>query len=322
MNSTPAEIRPTSRGQEVLVQVSPGVTRCAALLALASGAAAPTPAQSPKQDWTPVDRAIGRAGSMQPGDVQKYSFPRTDLRVSAAGVAVKPALALGSWVAFKAIGSGAGRTMAMGDLVLLESEVAPVMSKLQSLGIEQTALHNHLQHETPAVMYLHVQAQGDPVKIAEAVRAALALTRTPGGPQAATAAGAGFELDTARLASGLGHAGKVTGGVYQVSVPRAEPVRMAGMEIPPSMGLATALNFQPTDRGKAAITGDFVLTADEVNPVIKALQANGIEVTALHNHMLADEPRLFFMHFWANDDVGKLAKGLRAALDQVKVAKS
>src|SRR5829696_3711757 len=106
MNSTPAEIRPTSRGQEVLVQVSPGVTRCAALLVLASGAAAPAPAQSPKQDWTPVDRAIGRAGAMQAGDVQKYSFPRADLRVSAAGVAVKPALALGSWVAFKAIGSG------------------------------------------------------------------------------------------------------------------------------------------------------------------------------------------------------------------------
>jgi len=301
------------------VQVSPAVTRCAALLAVALGTAAPALAQSPKQDWTPVDRAIGRSGSMQAGDVQKYSFPRADLRVTVAGVAVKPALALGSWVAFKAMGAGTGQTMAMGDLVLLESEVAPVMSKLQSLGIEQTALHNHLQHETPAVMYLHVQAQGDPVKIAEAVRAALALTKTPNGPPAPGTVGAGFELDTTRLASTLGYAGKVTGGVYQVSVPRAEPVRMGGMEIPPSMGLATALNFQPTGHGKVAITGDFVLTADEVNPVIRSLRDGGIAVTALHSHMLGEEPRLYFMHFWANDDAAKLARTLHGALGHMKV---
>ena len=286
---------------------------------LVSAAAAPASAQSPKQDWRAVDRAIGRPGSMQPGDVQKYSFPRADLHVAVADVEVKPALALGSWVAFKATAAGGGEAMAMGDLVLLESEVAPVMSKLQSMGAEPTALHNHLQRESPAVMYLHIQARGDAVKIAEAVRAALALTKTPSEPPAAATGGAGFGLDTARLASALGYAGKVTGGVYQVSVPRADPVRMGGMEIPPAMGVATALNFQPTENGKAAITGDFVLTADEVDPVIRSLRDGGIAVTAVHSHMLGEEPRLFFMHFWGNDDAAKLARTLHTALGHMKV---
>jgi hypothetical protein len=292
--------------------------RAAVLVLAGSAAATPAFAQSPRQDWAAVDRAFGRPGSMQPGDVQKYSFPRADLRVTAAGVQLKPALALGSWVAVKVMGDTKGEALAMGDLVLLESEVAPVMSKLQEMGVEQTALHNHLQHESPSVMYLHIEAHGHPVKIAEAVRAALALTGTPSVPPAA-AGSAGFGLDTARLASALGYAGKVTGGVYQVSVPRAEQVRVAGMEIPPAMGVATALNFQPTDKGKAAITGDFVLTADEVNPVIRSLREGGIEVTALHSHMLGEEPRLYFMHFWANDEAMKLARTLHAALGHMKV---
>ncbi len=138
-------------------------------------------------------------------------------------------------------------------------------------------------------------------------------------PQAAAAS---IDLDTASITKTLGVAGKVNGGVYQVSVPRAEKIMEHGTEVPPSMGTATAINFQPTGGGKAAITGDFVLTAKEVNPVLRALRENGIEVTAVHNHMLDDEPRLFFMHFWANDDAAKLAKGLRAALDQVNVARS
>jgi hypothetical protein len=301
------------------VRFSTIVSGRAAVLVLATSAvAARAFAQSPRQDWAAVDRAFGRPGAMQPGDVQKYSFPRADLRVTAAGVQVKPALALGSWVAFKAMGDTKGEAMAMGDLVLLESEVAPVMSKLQAMGVEQTALHNHLQHESPSVMYLHIEAHGHPVKIAEAVRAALALTGTPSVPPAA-AGSAGFGLDTARLASALGYRGKVTGGVYQVSVPRAEQVRVAGMEIPPAMGVATALNFQPTANGKAAITGDFVLTADEVNPVIRSLREGGIEVTALHSHMLGEEPRLYFMHFWANDEAVKLARTLHAALGHMKV---
>jgi hypothetical protein len=277
--------------------------------------APPAAAQTPS--WSAIDKVLGRAGATQPGEVQKYSFPRSDLRVTTAGITIKPALALGSWVAFKPTGQG-GRTMAMGDLVLLESEVAPVVSKLQTMGVEQTALHNHLQHESPRVMYLHIQATGDPLRAAEAVRAALALTKTPSAP-ANPAAEAAFGLDTALLASALGYSGKINGGVYQVSVPRAEPVRVGGLEVPPAMGVATVLNFQMTGGGKAAITGDFVLTADEVNPVIRSLRDGGVDVTALHSHMLGEEPRLYFMHFWANADAMKLAQTLHSALGHMKV---
>lgn len=263
-------------------------------------------------DWKAVERAMGRTGAMQPGDVYRFSMPRSDLTVTVQGVRLRPALALGSWIAFKAAGDGA---TAMGDLVLQESEVAPVMSRLQQAGVEQTAVHHHVLHETPRVVYMHVHGHGDPVKIAEGVRAALKLTSTP--PQAAGAPAPTGELgiDTAQIAAALGRAGRVNGGVYQVSFPRAETIRADGQEIPPSMGLGTAINFQPTGGGNAAITGDFVMIASEVNAVIRALRENGIEVTSLHNHLLTEEPRLFFMHFWANDDAVKLARGLRAGLD-------
>ncbi len=272
-------------------------------------------------DWKAVGQALGKEGSMQPGDVYKVSLPRGDLQVTAGGVQVKPALALGSWVAFKQMGNTA---MVMGDLVLTEDEVTPVMTKLQEGGVMQTALHNHVLHESPRVMYMHIGAHGDAVKIAKAIHDALALSKTPFAAPAAPPAGGdqNIGVDTKQLDQIMGLTGKVNGGVYQFSVPRAEQVSDDGMEVPPSMGVATAINFQPTGGGKAAITGDFVLIAGEVNPVIKALRDNGIEVTALHSHMLTESPRLFFMHFWANDDAQKLARGLRAALDKMNVAKS
>jgi hypothetical protein len=304
------------------------LARLVAFVIVASSLAHPARAQAtagrgagPTQgEWAAVDKALGRPGIAQAGEVQKYSFPRADLTVTLSGVTIKPALALGSWVAFKRT-AGAGQAMAMGDLVLTQDEVMPVVTKLQSMGVEQTALHNHLERESPVVMYLHIQAQGDPVRIADAVHAALGLTRTPPMPKPPASAPA-FELDSARLRSALGYSGKVNGGVYQVSVPRAEPVRAAGMEIPPSMGVATALNFQPTGQGNAAVTGDFVLVADEVNPVIRTLAAGGIAVTALHSHMLQEEPRLFFMHFWANSDAVRLAGTLHQALSHMKVRTS
>jgi Domain of Unknown Function (DUF1259) len=192
------------------------------------------------------------------------------------------------------------------------------MRALQAAGIEQTALHNHVLHETPRVMYMHVLARGEPVGIARSIRQALALTRTPLSPPSASAAGttAAANIDTLGIARTLGVAGKSNGGVYQVSVPRSETIREHGMDIPPSMGVATAINFQPTGGGKAATTGDFVLRANEVNPVIRALRDNGIEVTAVHSHMLDEEPSIIFMHFWANDDALQLARGLRAGLDR------
>lgn len=205
--------------------------------------------------------------------------------------------------------------MVMGDLVLTQEEVGPVMQRLQDLGVEQTALHNHLLMESPRVMYMHISAHGDEAKIAQAIHDALALSKTP-----LVAPGAqiliGIELDTAAITRELGVTGKVNGAVYQISVPRKEVITESGHEVPPSMGVATAINFQPTGAGKAAITGDFVLLASEVNPVIRALRSNGIAVTAVHSHMVDEEPRLLFMHFWANDDVTRLARGLRAALNQ------
>jgi hypothetical protein len=271
----------------------------------------------PSVDWSAVDQALGRKGAAQPGNVMKYSFPRSDLQVMVAGVAVRPALALGSWVAFKNVAGG--HTMVMGDLVLGEDEVGPVMRALQQGGVEQTALHNHVLHESPRVMYMHIAAHGDATKIAQTLRAALGESRTPLAPLASPPPASVIDLDTAAVARTLGTAGKVNGGVYQVSVPRRETIREGRNEVPPSMGVATAINFQPTGGGKAAITGDFVMRASEVNAVIRALQQSGIEVTALHSHMLDEEPRLFFMHFWANDDAVKLAQGLRSALDKMAV---
>lgn len=239
-------------------------------------------------------------------------MPRSDLTVKLDDVTLRTALALGSWIAFVPAGDG---TIAMGDLVLRDTEVAPVMARLQEGGIEQTAVHHHLLRESPRLVYMHVHAHGDPVKLAAVVKAALSLTGTPAPSPSAASPVEATSLDTAEIARTLGLAGRMNGGVYQVSVPRAAAIRDAGIEVPASMGLATAINFQPTSSGRAAITGDFVLIASEVNPVIRALRKNGIEVTSLHNHMLHDEPRLFFMHFWANDDARKLATGLKEAID-------
>lgn len=291
--------------------------RCAVLAGAALSVAGS--AAVAQADWAPVDRAMGRPGTTQPGEVHRYSFPRTDLRVTAGGITIEPALALGSWVAFRRLDGGGGKAMAMGDLVLLESEVTPVLTRLQAMGVAPTALHNHLQRESPHVMYLHIEAEGDPVRIAEAVHAALGLTKTPPAPPPGSSATGAPGLDTAELAKALGHGGKVSGGVYQVSVPRSEPVRLHGMEIPPAMGVATGINFQPAGAGSAATTGDFVLTADEVGPVAAALREGGIAVTALHSHMLGEEPRLYFMHFWAVGDAESLARTLRAALGRMKV---
>jgi hypothetical protein len=229
-------------------------------------------------------------------------------------VKLKPALALGSWLAFRPIGPS--RAMVMGDLVLIEGEIGAVMRALQAGGVEQTALHNHLRIETPHVMYMHIMARGNPVMIARTIRTALAETGTPPAmPASPMAAATAVDLDTTGIARALGRTGKINGGVYQVSVPRAEVIRVDGIVIPPSMGVATAINIQPTGAGRAVATGDFVLRPAEVNRVIRALRSRGIEVTALHSHMLDESPRLFFMHFWAEDDAVAIARGLRSALD-------
>ncbi len=270
-------------------------------------------------DWQKVDDALGRKPAVS-GDVRRYGFPRSDLSVTLDGVTIKPTLALGGWVAFKPMHDGA---MVMGDLVLLETEVTPVMTKLVEGGLEITAVHNHLLRANPETFYMHVGGHGDPVKMAAVIHDALAASRTP--PTASPAAAPpAIDLDTAQLDQIMGAKGQNNGGVYAFAVPRRDPISEGGMEIAPvgPMGVAQGINFQPTGGGKAAITGDFVLTGDEVNPVIKALLSDGIEVTAVHSHMLDEQPRLFFLHFWANDDALKLAKSLRAALDKTASTKS
>ena len=295
-----------------------------AAVAIAAGLS--LPAFAADGDWARVGEALGKPGTEMPGGVYRVGLPRTDLKVTLDGVDIKPGFALGGWLGFEKAGA---QSMVMGDLVLTADEVSPVMQKLVAGGIQVTALHNHLLRNQPFTMYMHVMGMGDPVKLATVLHAALAESKTPlataatgtSQPAAAPATPPAIDLDTAALDRALGAKGANNGGVYQFSIPRAEAVKDGGMAVPPALGSAQAINFQPTGGGKAAITGDFVLTAKEVPPVMKALRDNGIEVTALHNHMLDDQPRLFFMHFWANDDAGKLAQGLKAALSHVAIAK-
>jgi hypothetical protein len=278
-------------------------------------------AQTTPDEWKAVEQAIGKNGSLQPGAVFKIGLPRTDLLVTVRGVAINPLLALGSWIAFKKMGRD---TVVMGDLVLTEDEVGPVMWSLQESGIEQSALHNHVFDESPRVMYMHIHGHGDAAQLAAAIRSALSYTKTPLGPQLpgpTVKKGLPSEVDFHQVEQILGRPGKDNNGVYQFSIARTEKITDDGMDVPPSMGVATAINFQSTGGGRAAITGDFVLLAAEVNPVIHALRENGIAVTALHSHMLTESPRLFFMHFWANDDALKLARGLRSALDKTNSVK-
>ena len=270
-----------------------------------------------------IEQAIGKAGELK-DDVYKVSLPRTDLTVSIKGVKVKAGLALGSWVAFKKVGVEA---VIDGDLVLTEDEVAPVFAKLRQDGIEISALHNHLIGESPRVMYLHIAGKGDPGGLAKHIKEALDLTATPFGESQTKASSEKLtpeqaDFDAEQIQKELGQKGTVKGGVLQVSIPRSEQITMGGTTIPPSMGMATALNFQASGDNKVAATGDFVLIGDEVDRVTKALAANGIAVTALHNHLVHGTPNLFFMHFWINDSPDKVAKGLKAALIAMKAKAS
>jgi Domain of Unknown Function (DUF1259) len=280
---------------------------------------AATPAGAAGIDWTPIDQALGKSGTDQPDGVHKYGLPRTDLHVTVDGVTLKPAFALGGWLAFEPMGNGA---MVMGDVVLTGDELNTVMAKLLAGGITVTAVHNHLLRAEPMTFYMHVSGEGDPVKLATTLHEALATSKTPfASPAPVTAAAAPPEIDVPQLEQIIGYRATANGGVWQFSIPRADTTRDGGMVVPRAMGMTIPINFQPTGGGKAAITGDFVLRASEVTPVLAALREGGIEVTALHNHMLDDEPRTFFVHFWANYDAVKLAHGLRNALDKIQLAK-
>jgi uncharacterized protein DUF1259 len=289
------------------------------LLTLATTVAVPALATAAEIDWKKVDAALGKTAAVS-GEVHRYGIPRSDLHVTLDGVAIKPALALGGWVAFA---PAHGEAMVMGDLVLLETEITPVMTKLLDGGLDITAVHNHILRASPATFYMHVGGHGDPEKMAAVIRSALSASNTPFDPPATTAGPApAVDLDTAKLDQVMGVKGAATGGVYQFAVPRRDPAMEEGMQVNTPLGGANAINFQPTGGGKAAITGDFLVTGNEVNPLIRALRAGDIEVTAIHSHMLDEQPRMFFIHFWANDDAQKLARNVRAALETTAIAKS
>lgn len=259
-------------------------------------------------DSSALNTVFGKKGTVT-GNVYKISYPRSDLKVKVDGFPVAPGLALGSWVGIIQMGNPA---MMMGDLVLLDTEVPKVIKKLVEENLEVTAIHNHLIKETPAIKYLHYHGEGDAITLAKEIKAVLEVTATPLTVVAKTQT---QKIDWSKVTAILGTTGKQNGVLLQYGFPRKEKLTESGMEMPPSMGMATSINFQIAGN-RAAITGDFVLLADEVNPVVKALTENGITVTAIHSHMLHDEPRLFMMHFWAVDNPEKLAKGLKAALDK------
>ncbi len=265
--------------------------------------------------WESVDKVFGNPGKDLPGDVHRYGWPRADLHVTIGGVPVEPGLALGAWAAFKKTGTG-DEAMTMGDLVLLESEVEPVLGELEAGGFDILAIHNHLLGETPHVIYVHFHGHGEPAALAKTLKSALAKTKTPPPGKTPPKPTAEQEKTFEKLQDALGHRGTMAGTVLQVGVARAEPIQDGGMEVPPSMGMNNPMNFQ-TVGTRVATTGDFVLIADEVNPVLRQLHAHGIQVTALHSHMLKETPRLFFMHFWGVGAPEKIGGGLKAALSKV-----
>jgi hypothetical protein len=261
-----------------------------------------------------IDQALGRSGQ-KTGDVYRVSFPRTDLHVSVHGVAIKPGLALGSWAAF--LGSD-DDAMVMGDLVLLEGELNPVMAKLRSSGFEITAVHNHLMEETPKILYMHYMGHGPAAQLATSLRAAMSVSKTPLEKPATAAEEPAPPAWVKAVEDAVGRKGTFKGGVLSYGVPRGESITMAGMTIAPAAGVGEAINFQAADSGNVATTGDFVLVADEVNPVISELQGHAISVTALHSHMLTEQPRLFFMHFWSVGSPESVGAGIKAALSKVQ----
>jgi hypothetical protein len=277
--------------------------------------AAPSFLAAQNLDTAKIDQALGRTGQ-ESGDVYRVSFPRTDLHVRVNELNIQPGLALGSWAAFS--GSDA-HAQVMGDLVLLQNEVNAVIRKLRSASIDVTAVHNHLINETPHVLYVHYMGHGKAADLAASLRAALAQSKTPREapappPPAAEEPGFVKTIDDV-----LGVKGKWSGTVLSFGIMRSGPITDEGATLTGPQGLAESINFQDAGSGRVATTGDFVLTAEEVNPVISALAAHEIEITALHSHLLTEQPRLFFMHFWGLGAPASVAGGIKAALEKIPV---
>ncbi|MFG2524909.1 DUF1259 domain-containing protein [Streptomyces sp. NPDC048527] len=279
-----------------------------------SGGSKPLP--TTEADWKPVADTLGRAGTLMDKTVYRVPLPRKDLKVTSQGVEIKPGLSLGGYAAFAKYRDGA---MLMGDLVVTEDELPKVTDALQQAGLEQTGIHKHLLQQSPAIWWTHVHGMGDPAKLARGVKAALDQTSIPPASPAPPTQPP-VDLDTAAIDAALGRKGTADGGIYKFTVARRDPVTDGRHVLPPGLGITTGINFQPLGEKKAAINGDFVMTADEVQHVIQALRKGGVQVVELHNHSLDEQPRLFYLHFWATGDGATLAKALRPALDANRLA--
>jgi len=264
-------------------------------------------------DFSEVEKILGAPGQLQEG-VFVVRFPRSDIKIKIYGEPMPTALGFGSWIAWKEMGAEA---MVMGDLVLLEEEINPVISALAESRINVTALHNHFIGEDPRILYMHIYGLGPMTALARGMRNALTKTNTPQPlPAAAGTSPPALALDTRRIEQIIGHPGQAGGGIFKITVGRPG-VKMDGIEMTSSMGLNTWAAFVGTNE-HAHVAGDVAMTTKEVNPVIHVLRGGGIDIVAVHNHMLDEEPRIFFLHYWGTGPVEKLAETLRAAFDQVK----
>jgi hypothetical protein len=272
------------------------------------------PVTTTDSDWKPVVDVLGRSGKLGDNNTAyRVALPRNDLHVTSYGVAIKPGLSLGGYAAFARYANN--ETLLMGDLVVTEAEVPKVTDALQSHGIAQTALHKHLLEQSPPVWWTHIHAMGDVTQLAQGLKAALDATSIgPATPPPAQQPP--VDIDVAGVQQALGRNGAPDGGLLKYSIPRKDAIVEDGHVLPASsLNLTTVINFQPVGAGRAAINGDFILTDPEVQKVIQALRAGNIAIVELHNHGLTEQPRLFYMHFWAVDDAVALAKALRPALD-------
>ena len=315
-----------------MTRVTSGVTATAAvvILALATGCgsgsntstnATPTnqstqqnPVITSDSDWKQVAETLGRKGKLGDNNTAyRVALTRNDLQVTSYGVAIKPGLSLGGYAAFTRYANN--QTLLMGDLVITEAELPKVTDALQAHGIAQTALHKHLLEQSPPVWWTHVHGMGDAAQLAQGLKAALDATSI--GPAAVPPAQQPpVDIDTSGVEQALGRKGTPDSGLLKYSIPRKDTIIEEGHVLPAaSLNLTTVINFQPLGGGKAAINGDFILTDSEVQKVIQALRAGNIQIVELHNHGLTEQPRLFYMHYWAVDDAVTLAKALRPALD-------
>ncbi len=270
-------------------------------------------------DYSAVLKELGRSGDYKAG-VLKVNVPRNDFVVTVAGRPLPTPFGFGGWVAFTK-GDG-GMDVVMGDLVLREDEVNPVMSALLENGIEVTALHNHFFWEQPRVFYMHVHAHGPAVDLARRLKPALAMIpATPSPAQAALLLPGGKTLDSARISAIVGHSGELSGSVYKITIGRDDiGLREMGAEINARMGLNTWAAFYGTPEN-AVVAGDVAMLEDEVTPVLKALRSNGLAVVAIHHHMTGSRPVVIFLHYWGTGPAERLAAGVRAALDMTQPKK-